>query len=363
MSQRKSRQMLDRLYIGIRMSRPALAKAKYARKRVKMIDGGYNGSYREFHKVVVSYWKKYGVHPKKYWYDIYCAGSDHYDPRYIPDDMWFRTICPHFCRYQSTGCLMDKGMFDRIFPNVRQPETVVKNIRGHYFNSNNDRIDKEEAVRLCLQEDKVIIKPSGANGGGSGVQVLHGKEMTAEALGTVFEQYGIGGFVLQRFIKQHKDLAAIHEQSINTVRIITFLFKGKVHVLSAQLRMGAGDSNVDNVSAGGVACSIKEDGWLEERAVTRKSDWSDRHPGGMLFKDIRVPSYDRIVETAIKLQESMPYLGIIGWDFAVAEDGEPILIEFNSPCNQNQIGGKQPTFGDLTDEVLDDVFNKKRHRK
>ena len=82
----------------------------------------------------------------------------------------------------------------------------------------------------------------------------------------------------------------------------------------------------------------------------------------MLFKDIRVPSYDKIVKTAIKLQESMPYLGIIGWDFAVGEDGEPILIELNTPCNQNQIGGKQPTFGDLTDEVLEEVFIKKRHR-
>ncbi len=362
MSQRKSRQMLDRLYIGIRMSSPARAKAKYARKRVKMINGGYNGSRSEFNKVVVSYWKKYGVHPKKYWYDIYCAGSDHYDPRYIPDDMWFRTICPHFCKYQSTGCLKDKGMFDRVFPNVRQPETVVKCLGGLYYNSTNDLIDQETAVQLCLQEDKVIIKPTGANGGGRGVQVLHMKDMTGESIGTLLDQYRSAGFVLQRFIKQHKDLAAIHEESINTVRVMTFLFNGKVHVLSAQLRMGVGDSDVDNVSAGGVACSIKEDGWLEERAVTRKSDWSDRHPGGMLFKDIRVPSYDKIIETAVKLQESMPFLGIIGWDFAVSEDGEPIMIEFNTPCNQNQIGGRKPTFGDLTDEVLEEVFIKKSLR-
>lgn len=189
--------------------------------------------------------------------------------------------------------------------------------------------------------------------------MLHVKEMTGDALGTVFEQYGIGGFVLQRFLKQHKDLARIHEKSINTVRIITFQFENQVHVLSAQLRMGVGDSDVDNISAGGIACPIQPDGRLQERAVTRKSEWSDCHPSGIKFKDIQVPSFDKIVATAIKLQESMPYLNIIGWDFAVAEDGEPILIEFNTPCNQNQIAGG-PTFGDLTDRVLDDVFRKKK---
>lgn len=361
-SKRKSRQLLDRFYVGVRMMSPARYKAKYARKRIKMINGGYNGSLKEFNEVVVSYWKKYGVIPKKYWYDIYCAGSDHYDPRYIPDDMWYQTICPHFCRYQSTGCLSNKGMFDRVFPNVRQPETVVKNMGGCYYTAGNELIDKATAVRLCLAEEKLIIKACGLSGGGRGVQVLNGSEMDEESVGRLFDQYD-SGFVLQRFLKQHKDLAAIHEKSINTVRVITFLFHGKVYVLSAQLRMGVGDSDVDNVSAGGIACTIKEDGWLAETAVTRKSEWSDHHPNGMKFKDIRVPSYDRIVAKAVELQSSMPFLGIIGWDFAVAEDGEPIMIEFNTPCNQNQIGGKAPTFGDLTDQVLDDVFHKKTAKK
>ncbi len=357
MSRKKSRLVLDRLYIGIRMMSPALAKAKYARKRVKMINGGYNGTGKEFREVVVPYWRKYGIHPKKYWYDIYCAGSDHYDPRYIPDDMWFRKICPHFCMYQSTGCLSNKGFFDRVFPNVRQPETVVKKMGGYYYNGKNELIDQEAAVQSCIHEGKLIIKPTGASGGGSGVQILNLDEMTSDSLAATFDQYR-SGFVVQRLIKQHKDLAAIHEQSINTVRVITFLFKGEVHVLSAQLRMGAGDSNVDNISAGGVACNIKEDGWLAEKAVTRKSEWSDHHPSGLKFKDIRVPSFDQIVDTAVRLQKSMPFLRIIGWDFAVAEDGEPIMIEFNSPCNQNQIAGG-PTFGDFTDEVLDEVFLKK----
>lgn len=361
-NRKMGRELLDRFYVGARMFSSARYKARYARKRIKMINGGYNGSRKEFNEVVVSYWKKYGVIPKKYWYDIYCAGSDHYDPRYIPDDMWYQTICPHFCRYQSAWSLTNKGMYDRIFPNVRQPEVVAKKMNGCFYNAKNELINREEAIQLCLTEKKLIIKPTGGGGGGRSVQVLHPEEMNPESVSELFDQYD-RGFVLQRFLKQHKDLAAIHEKSINTVRVITFLFYGKVYVLSAQLRMGVGDSDVDNVSAGGIACTIKEDGWLAETAVTRKSEWSDHHPNGMKFKDIRVPSYDRIVAKAIELQGSVPFFGIIGWDFAVAEDGEPIMIEFNTPCNQNQIGGKAPTFGDLTDQVLDDVFHKKTVKK
>ena len=35
------------------------------------------------------------------------------------------------------------------------------------------------------------------------------------------------------------------------------------------------------------------------------------------------------------------------------------MIEYNTEPAQNQIGGREPTFGDMTDEVLEDVFIKK----
>ena len=47
--------------------------------------------------------------------------------------------------------------------------------------------------------------------------------------------------------------------------------------------------------------------------------------------------------------------------FAVGEDGTPVMIEFNIKPGQNQIGGKEPSFGDLTDEVLEEVFIRKNH--
>ena len=145
-------------------------------------------------------------------------------------------------------------------------------------------------------------------------------------------------------------------KSLNTVRVISFLFKGKVHILSAQLRMGAGDARIDNYTAGGIACSIKDDGYLEDEAITKQYTWTDHHPSGIKFNTIRVPSYDKIIKEIKQYHPMLPHFSIIGWDFAVDNNGNPVLVEFNVTPAQNEIGSKCPSFGNLTEEVLEDVF-------
>ena len=51
----------------------------------------------------------------------------------------------------------------------------------------------------------------------------------------------------------------------------------------------------------------------------------------------------------------LPQLGIIGLDFGIDRNGEPVFIELNISSGQNQRGGG-PTFGALTDAVLRDVL-------
>jgi len=358
MSDRKSRQLLDKVYFDIRLLSPAIQHQKYARKRIKMIQNGYNGSRREFQDVVVPYWKQYGIRPQKFWYDIYCAGSDHYDPRFIPDSIWYRYIIRYFNDFQYADSLQNKGLLDRLFPCVKQPETVIKNIGKFYYNANNDLITREKAIELCLGEKELVIKPTTITGGGRKVRVIKDETMTEDDFSSLFDEYK-KEFIVQRFVKQHEELAQIHDKSLNTIRVMTFHFQDEIHVLSAQLRMGMGDARIDNVSAGGCSCPIKPDGFLFDKAVTRKSEWLDRHPSGILFRDFKIPNYDRIVEKAKELHAIMPFFNIIGWDFAIDTEGDPVLIEYNVGCEQNQIGNKAPTFGDMTDLVLDTVFSRK----
>lgn len=352
-----SNNLVDKMYVRVRMIRHTIKKSNYAKKRVKMIGGGYKGSRQEFQDTVLKYWRQYGVKPKRYWYSLYCDGKNEYDPRFVPDSMWYREIIPHFNNILLRQAYVDKGMYSRLFKNDKKPETVVKRMGGYYYNGDGDEpISREEAESICEREEHLILKPSTYSGGGAKVVFFDNNEENTKRIGDIFDSY-TSGFVAQRLVRQHPDLAKINKDSLNTVRVLSFRFKGEVHILSAQLRMGSAGSRVDNISAGGISCAIRPDGRLAEKAVNRKSEWTDRHPSGIKFQDIRVPSYDRIIETAKRLHCQLPYFDIIGWDFAVDDVGDPVLIEFNVMPEQNQIGSGTPTFGDLSDEVFKDVYN------
>ena len=336
-------------------------RAADVKARVKRIDGGYRGSIQEYRDIVLRYWSRYGLKPKKDWYDLYCAGRNAYDPRFIPDPIWFHDIVPYFNNLRMNLAYVDKGIYNRLLFDVKKPETVVKCSAGYYYNGDGEEpITREEAENLCLREEHLILKPSLGSKGAGILFYDSGKDDTN--ISSLFDAMG-KNFVVQKLVSQHPDLARLNPDSLNTIRLLSFRFKGEVHVLSAQLRIGGSGSRVDNVSAGGSACAVYPDGRLHEKSVTRKSTWTDETANGIKLSTIRIPNYSAVVETVKRLHCELPYYNIIGWDFAVDQDGEPVFIEFNTKPGQNQIGGREPTFGDLTDEVLDEVFIKKTMKK
>ena len=162
-------------------------------------------------------------------------------------------------------------------------------------------------------------------------------------------------YIVQEDIKQHEVLASIHSASLNTIRVISFLFQGEVHISSAILRMGVGGSRLDNVSTGGLACPVQLDGQLEKEAMNKDSKWLTHHPGGTKFSEIKIPSYDRVIAAVKKAHKDVPHFRIIGWDFSIAESGEPVFIEYNGAPGMNQVSCG-PLFGDLTEAVLDTIL-------
>ncbi|MGM9614321.1 MAG: sugar-transfer associated ATP-grasp domain-containing protein [Oscillospiraceae bacterium] len=339
------------------MLKRIVKKSRYAKKRVKMIGGGYHLTATD-KKALRDYWKPYGVRPKEYWYRLYCARKNTFDPRYIPDSMWYGQIYPYFNNLLARNSYGDKGFFDTLFQDLKRPETVVKNMGGHFYDGNMRLMTREEAIQKCAELDHWVIKSSTNTGSGRGVQFFDSTgENNGEKVRDLFDAFHVN-FIVQKLVEQHPDLAKIHHNSLNTVRVQSFFFRDEVHILSAQLRMGGGASRVDNISSGGYSCPIMENGRLQERAVNRKSEWIEQHESGIYFRDIQVPSYDKIIETVKRKHKQLPYFGIIGWDFAVDREGDPVFIEFNVTSEPNQIASG-PTFGDLTEQVLKDVFIEK----
>lgn len=348
--------MIDKTHLKVHTVKIQVKKSKYAQKRVKMIDGGYRGTNKEFKETVAAYWKTYGISPKKYWYDLFCAGQEKYDPRYIPDSLWYGRILPYFNNEQFREAYGDKSFLDVIFSELKRPETVVRKMATHFYDGQMNLLTREEAVEKCVQYGHWVIKGATNSGCGRDVQFFDADEAenasdTVEKLFNKFED----NFVVQGLVKQHSDLARLHEKSLNTIRVQSFFFKDQVYILSTLLRIGGGDSRIDNVSAGGFGCPIMPNGWLKEKAVNRKSEWVSELPNGIKLKDVQVPSFDRLIETVKMKHRKLPYFGLIGWDFAIDEAGDPVFIEVNIQQEQNQISCG-PTFGELTPDVLKEVF-------
>ncbi len=144
---------------------------------------------------------------------------------------------------------------------------------------------------------------------------------------------------------------------------MTLLLNNKINVLPPVLRMGINHSHVDNQSSGGIVCGINPDGRLKSCAFSEHGVRYDRHPQGFVFQDCVVPSLDESIEMVTRLAQRFPDFRLIAWDIAIGEDAEPILIEANLSCGGIDLmqHNNGPLFGDLTDDVLRDVFHAKQH--
>ena len=105
----------------------------------------------------------------------------------------------------------------------------------------------------------------------------------------------------------------------------------------------------------------KDNGQLKEVAYNAHGEMFSEHPQGYHFSDCIVPSYQKAVEMVKHCHEKLGHFRLVSWDVAIDKDGEPILIEANmrnGECDFHQFNNG-PLFGELTDQVLREVFARK----
>ena len=333
---------------------------KNAKIRLKRMNGGYDIG-KEYQDIVIPFWEKYNIKPKKYWYKIFCDREQKVDPRYIPDDLWFGKIIPYYSNQKFRRLGEDKCLHDIYFPDLKRPRTIAKNIANVFYDYNMNIITKDDVIELCLKESKeFLIKPSIDSGEGRLIKFFEpGKFTKSDILNTLNDIKA--NYIVQASVEQSEVMSELNPSSLNTIRIISFFFEDEIHILSSILRIGAENAKVDNVSAGGFAIPIKNDGKLNKLGVNRKSEWVDQNSRGIKFENIQIPSYDKLISEIKNAHKKQAHFKIIGWDFSIDKFGNPIFIEFNSCPGQNQMT-VGPTFGELTERVLEDVFIEKEYK-
>lgn len=354
------RELCDRLYIRAETLANAYAKRKEGRRNAKYMTENPRVA-EEYERTIRPYWRQFGLRPpKRWWYRLYCNDVNPFDPGYIPDDRFTRDVIPHYNNLIFAKALQDKCLHSVLVPDMKRPVTVVKNVAGVFYDDAFGLLTRDEAIQRCKGRGRIIVKPSVGSGGGDNIRFYDSDSLTDEAIDAIFRRYK-RNFIIQEKLRQHPVLEALNPNSLNTVRLITFLHDNEVRVLTAILRVGGGSNEVDNTSQGGYKASIHPDGRLHSLGMTKLGGhWKyvETYPNGTRFEDIVIPSYERIKAAVCEHAAKMAHFKILGWDIGVDPEGEPVLIEYNVIPAQGH-GTDGPLFGDLTATVLAEVYGKK----
>ncbi len=290
------------------------------------------------------------------WHRYYAAHSGVFNEQYFPDILFF----PYFERYMNPNLsynyvINDKNILPYIAKSVgvSMPKTVVSFSQGIYRDGEGNVLSYQKVVDILHDNGKLFCKPSKGSHGGCGcfcADFSQGGDLDASLKNLGKE------FVIQETVSCDPSIKAVYPNSVNTFRIITYRWKDGFYFIPAVMRLGLGGAVVDNASSGGMFVSISDEGFLQGNAVTFDNKKYSEHPDThLVFEGHHINNFDKVRKAALKMHTSLPQIGIVGWDFTVNENGQPLLIEANIGmvgywfC---QMALGIPAFGDRTAEVL-----------
>lgn len=188
----------------------------------------------------------------------------------------------------------------------------------------------------------------------NGIIIEDNKQVCVEQLDKTLRE---NQYLVQTSIDQHPVLASLHEQSINSIRLVTVrsLKDGIIRVFPSILRIGTGNSIVDNTSQGGICVGINtETGKLNKYGFYKPQFGlcTTTHPDSNIeFDGFQIPFWEEAKKQAIYFHSMLPGMHSVGWDVAITKEG-PVFIEGNDNW---EINGPQICHGGLK-HLFDEYF-------
>lgn len=188
--------------------------------------------------------------------------------------------------------------------------------------------NKSSFIDFLEKHSKFIFKPIRGHSG-QGIGIFSSSDIhPTQFLNEMLEKYG--PFIIEELIVQGKSLSAIHPESINTVRLVTFKTNNEIDVYGAALRMGKDYSSVDNAGSGGIFASINIDyGFVTSLAIDYKLNEYPRHPNTNIpIPGFGLPDWDEAIQMVKEMAMKIPNATILAWDLAYSTTGW-CLVEIN----------------------------------
>lgn len=292
-----------------------------------------------------------------YCHEYFYSRTGYFTKEYVPNNLYHVDLVPRANNHKLQSAYGDKNMCDILFSGENVAHSILKNMNG-YFYFEGKPVSKEDAVRLCGNLKNVIIKPSRLSEG-KGVQLFSATEgvttLDGKSISQVFKEYK-KDYLIQECVKQHRDMAALNPTSVNTMRILSYRSGMEVLIIYSVVRIGRSGAVVDNQCAGGISTTISKDGKLGKEAFGGFStDNIEKTDTGIALEGYQLPSYDKAVEMVKRLHLRLPFFNILGWDVAIQEDGEPVLIEFNTNPGLSQSAFKSG-MGEYTERIIRELW-------
>ena len=294
-----------------------------------------------------------------YSHEYFYSRTGVFTKEYVPTNLYHSEILPRANMHPFNEAYGDKNMCDILFPKDKVAHTILKNMNG-YFYLEGKPVSEDEALAFCRNIDDVVIKPSMAFSG-EGVQSLTVKDGKTNiddlTIGQLFKKYD-KNWLIQRKVRQHAGMSALNPSSVNTLRVLSYRSGMEVLIIYTVVRIGRKGQVIDNQCAGGISTTVSKNGKLGKYAFGGYTiDNIEKTDSGIVLDGYQVPSFDKAIEFVKELHLYLPFFNLVGWDVAIQENGEPILIEWNA-----RPGLSQSAFcsgmGEYTERIIRELWPK-----
>lgn len=220
--------------------------------------------------------------------------------------------------------------------------------------------DKTALMELANEvlAHKLIFKPLREHSG-HGIRLIDCHQIEDWFYKTIIHDGKRG--IVEELIDQGAELAKINPNSVNSCRVMTFCLRDRIVIVGATLRMGVGDSAMDNAGSGGIYASVNpEYGYIQTDAQNYKNQHFAEHPTTKIrLCGYQLPEWDAAKELVSTMARHIVGTTLIAWDIAYSDKGW-CLVEANDNGDwsilqsNRQMGLKKELFS-----LMDDYFNQK----
>ncbi len=309
---------------------------KFEDPRRKAIYSAVELSNEQREEIDKLYIQNYGERIPYTWHRHFTAYTGRFDANYFPELLYIPEF-EHFMNLKRDvyHALADKSVTSLLAKavGIESPRIIVSATGGLLRDESFCQIDAGTAAAILRNIGEVFCKPSIDTSSGIGCRILDIRDgcdtISGERIEDILFDLGTD-YLIQERVECHDSIKALHPNSVNTFRIMTYRWKDEIRTPPIIMRIGQGGSFLDNAHAGGMFIGVENNGQLHEAAFTEFKETYTVHPDSkIVFSNYRIPFVPQMIEAAKKMHMAYPDIGVVNWDFTINKKQDPLLIEAN----------------------------------